>query len=291
MRISLFTALMLALAGPFGAALANEVPAAIYTDPAPDPAHPARMAVLHIPSHGLAINGVAYLASGQGPHPTAILLHGLPGNEKNLDLAQAIRRAGWNVVTFNYRGSWGSPGAFSFSQNLEDSDAVLAYVRDPANVKAMGVDVRHIVIIGHSMGGWVAANTAGRDKGLAGLITISAGDMAGLGHAPEAVREKIMAENMESLSGVTAQSLAEDVAGPASNYPMPAAAPGLIDTPYLAMTADDGLASNTDALVEAIQKLGGKQVTTVHVVTDHSWSDHRIALESTIIEWLQRRAP
>ncbi|MDO8912512.1 MAG: hypothetical protein Q8N10_08825 [Phenylobacterium sp.] len=32
------------------------------------------------------------------------------GNEKNLDLAQAVRRAGWNAVTFNYRGSWGSPG-------------------------------------------------------------------------------------------------------------------------------------------------------------------------------------
>ncbi|MFD3266336.1 hypothetical protein [Phenylobacterium ferrooxidans] len=32
------------------------------------------------------------------------------GNEKNLDLAQAVRRAGWNAAAFNYRGSWGSPG-------------------------------------------------------------------------------------------------------------------------------------------------------------------------------------
>ena len=48
--------------------------------------------------------------AGAGRRPTVVLLHGLPGNEKNLDLAQAIRRAGWNVVTFNYRGSWGSPG-------------------------------------------------------------------------------------------------------------------------------------------------------------------------------------
>jgi predicted alpha/beta-fold hydrolase len=60
--------------------------------------------VLHVPSHGVAINGLACLPAGAGPHPVFILLHGLPGNEKNLDLAQAVRRAGWIAVTFNYRG-------------------------------------------------------------------------------------------------------------------------------------------------------------------------------------------
>ena len=63
------------------------------------------MVVLHIPSHGVLINGVVYTPAGAGPHPTIVICHGLPGNEKNLDLAQAVRRAGWNAVTFNYRGS------------------------------------------------------------------------------------------------------------------------------------------------------------------------------------------
>jgi predicted alpha/beta-fold hydrolase len=67
------------------------------------------MTVLHIPSHGLPINGVVYQAAGAGLHPTIVICHGLPGNEKNLDLAQAVRRAGWNAVTFNYRGSWAVP--------------------------------------------------------------------------------------------------------------------------------------------------------------------------------------
>src|SRR6476646_9425025 len=79
---------------------AQSVPAPIYTDPPADPAHPAGMDVLHIPSHGLVINGVMYRPSGPGPHPTLIICHGLPGNEKNLDLGQAVRRAGWNAVTF-----------------------------------------------------------------------------------------------------------------------------------------------------------------------------------------------
>jgi hypothetical protein len=53
-----------------GAALAQSIPAAIFTDPPPDKAHPAKMTVVHIPTHGLLINGVVYQASGAGLHPT-----------------------------------------------------------------------------------------------------------------------------------------------------------------------------------------------------------------------------
>lgn len=55
------------------------------------------MTVVHIPTHGLLINGVVYQASGAGLHPTIVICHGLPGNEKNLDLAQAARRRSLNI--------------------------------------------------------------------------------------------------------------------------------------------------------------------------------------------------
>lgn len=61
------------------------------------------------------MSGLIYIASGAGPHPTVILLHGYPGNEKNLDLAQSLRREGWNVLFFHYRGAWGSEGEFSLT--------------------------------------------------------------------------------------------------------------------------------------------------------------------------------
>jgi pimeloyl-ACP methyl ester carboxylesterase len=131
-----------------------------------------------IPTHGRLINGVIYQASGAGLHPTIVICHGLPGNEKNLDLAQAAQRAGWNAVTFNYRGSWGSPGNFRFSQDLEDGAAVLDYQRTPStNAAALGIDTHKIVLAGHSMGGWVTAMTASKDPALAGAILISAADM------------------------------------------------------------------------------------------------------------------
>jgi acetyl esterase/lipase len=269
-----------------GIALAQSVPAAIYTDPPADAAHPAKMTVLHIPSHGLLINGLVYQPPGVGLHPTIVICHGLPGNEKNLDLAQALRRAGWNAVTFNYRGSSGSPGNFRFAQTLEDASAVLAYLRDPANAARLGIDTRRIAMAGHSMGGWVTAHTAANDHALIGAILISAGDMGSLGDAPRDRAIAQMADNMESLAGVTAESMADEVRANAKAFRMQNAAAGLVQVPLLALTADDGLAPNTDALVQAIQAKGGHKVTALHVATDHSWSDRRIALESEIIEWL-----
>ena len=263
------------------------IPAAVSTDPPADKAHPARMEVLHIPSGGVEINGVAYLASGAGPHPTVVLLHGLPGNEKNLDLAQAIRRAGWNVVTFNYRGSWGSPGKFSFAGNLEDAKAVLGYVRDAKHAAFLGVDTGKLVIAGHSMGGWVTSLTAAADDGLAGAIMISAADMGAVGAAPRAALVKDMAGDMESLAGVTAESMADEIytIGPRANW-SEAVAKGLAKKPLLVMTSNDGLAANADKLAAAVKADGGK-VTSLHIATDHSYSDKRITLEAAVIRWLQ----
>ncbi len=269
------------------AANAQSVPAAIYTDPPSDAAHPAHTVVLHIPSHGKLINGLLYSPSGAGPHPTLVLCHGLPGNEKNLDLAQAVRRAGWNTVTFNYRGSWGSPGVFRFAQTLEDADAVLAYLREPAISEKLGIDVRRIAILGHSMGGWVAAKTASHDHGLVGAILISAADMGADAdpHSGDKLTA-VMADNMETLAGVTASSMAHELQAHAMEFRLDHAAAGLVDVPLLVLTSDDGLAPGMDKLVAMIKAKGGSKVTAVHVATDHSWSDRRIALETTVINWL-----
>jgi pimeloyl-ACP methyl ester carboxylesterase len=272
-----------------GASLAaQDVPRAIYTDPPHDAKHPARMEVLHVPTGGVKINGVAYLAAGAGVHPTFVFFHGLPGNEKNLDLAQAVRRAGWNAVTVNYRGSWGSPGEFRFGHNLEDADAVLAFLRDSANARALGVDTSRIVIAGHSMGGWVTVHTAAHDHRVLGAILICAADMGVAGSQPRADVVKGMEGDMESLAGGTAETFADDMIAGSAKWRFSVAAPGLTRTPMLVLTSDDGLAPLSDSLVAAVRRAGNDRVTTVHRATDHSWSDARIALESAVLRWLER---
>ncbi|OYU15584.1 MAG: alpha/beta hydrolase [Alphaproteobacteria bacterium PA4] len=243
------------------------------------------MEVLHVPTGGVAINGVAYLAAGAGVHPTLVIAHGWPGNEKNLDLAQAVRRAGWNAVTFNYRGSWGSPGAFRFAQVPQDTAAVLAYLRQPEVAAKLGLDPARIALAGHSMGGWSTAMTAAKDPALLGAITISMGDMGIVGGLPRADLVKRSADNAESLAGTSPEMMADElIANAAANRTVNGAA-GLARIPLLILSSDDGLAPMSDALATAVRAAGGR-VTTAHVATDHSWSDARLRLEGLVIDWL-----
>lgn len=282
----LFTLAAVGLIIASAPATATAVDPAIYTDPPHDAAHPARMEVLHIPSGGVAFNGVAYLAAGAGVHPTLVLMHGLPGNEKNLDLAQAVRRAGWNVITFNYRGSWGSPGRFSFAGNLEDARSVLAFIRSPANASRFGIDTSRLVLAGHSMGGWVTAMMAERDPGIAGTIIICGANMGRTGQNHAATLAD-MASDMESLAGVTSESMTAEVERNASAFDWTPGAAGLARHPLLVLTANDGLAPMDDALAKSVKAVAGARVQVDHAATDHSWSGARIQLEDEVIRWLR----
>jgi uncharacterized protein len=282
MRSLLLAASIALVAAP----LRSQVSPAIYTDPPRDSANPARMEVLSIPSGDVRINGVAYLAQGPGSHPTLVLAHGWPGNEKNLDLAQAVRRAGWNAVTFNYRGSWGSPGPFRFAQNPQDAAAVLAFLRDTANARRLGIDTTRMALAGHSMGGWVTALTAARDPRLRGAILISAADLGRVGGGSHDELIALARDNTETLAA-TAEQMADELQANAAAWRFDAAAPGLAHVPLLVLTSDDGLATHGERLLNLVRAAGNPHATLTHVATDHGWSDRRIALQDIVIRWLQ----
>src|SRR5206468_1112856 len=69
------------------------------------------------------------------------------------DIAQAVRAHGWNVIFFDYRGSWGSQGKFSFKNCVEDVSNVVAFCNKYQD--SLKIDVSNIALFGHSMGGWV----------------------------------------------------------------------------------------------------------------------------------------
>lgn len=263
------------------------VPTAVIADPPPDAKFPARMEAIHVPSGGVQINGVVYVASGQGPHPAFVLFHGLPGNEKNLDLAQAVRRAGWTVVTVNYRGSWGSPGNFRFAQNLEDADATLAFIRSPENARRLSIDVNRIAICGHSMGGWVTAETLAHEPRVLGAAVISAADVGAIGQLDRGAVIALMDNNRESLAGVTGESMADEVMSHGKDWSFKTLAPQLIHRKLLVLYSNDFFKPGSLELIKDVKAAGGTMISEKYVVTDHSWSDHRIALESLIIGWLR----
>ena len=275
---------------------AQQIPAAISADPPIDSKYQAAMDAFQLPSHGAQLNALTYIATGAGPHPVVVLLHGFPGNEKNLDLAQAVRRAGWDVLYFDYRGSWGSPGDFSFTHGTEDVAAALAYLRDPANATRLRADPKRLVLIGHSMGGFMAGYGTAHDPALIGAAIISGADFGAHQYVthPTVTEDQVVArlaprlaeEGMAPLAGCTPEGLAKEVWINRADWDFAAFAPGLGKRPVLLVSSDDGLAPTAKVLADELRKGGNTLVTEKHFTTDHSYSDHRIGLQATVLAWL-----
>lgn len=265
----------------------------LFQDPPRDAAHPARMFVVHIPTQDRAINGVIYSPGGAVPHPVVILYHGLPGNEQNLDLAQALRRSGWSVLTLHYRGSWGSPGSYSYQHLIEDGQAAVDFVRDRGNDSKYFLDPQRIVLAGHSTGGFVAVLTAVARPQVRALALISASDDAGEAIAASSNARKWRDwisdsfGEQESLVGCTPEGLAREVRAHADTWSFATAAARLTHVPMLIVTANDGLRAENEAFAKAIVTAGGSGPTRVHMGTDHAYSDHRIVLQETVVKWLE----
>ena len=250
------------------------------------------MVGLTVPSHGVDMDGLFYLAGGPGPHGTVLLLHGLPGYELNMDLAQSIRRAGWNVLVFHYRGSWGTAGTFSLSSAIEDTEDALKFLRDPATAAKYRLDSKRIVIIGHSFGGFLAGYTGSHDVGIAAAGIISAVNLGTINADPKQreIRIKRWEAQMHPLHGTSATELFAEAEKHAKDWDYVQWASALHGRPVLVIEADDQNRVDMAALASALRKAGAVNVAEKAVATDHSFSDHRIALQTIVVEWLQRLA-
>src|SRR3970040_1451897 len=122
--------------------------------------------VLH--SHGSRLMGALFRRKADEPRPTALLLHGIPGVEKNYDLAYALRDAGWNVLTFHYRGCWGSEGEYTRPGIVDDIIVAIDYLSERADV-----DKRRLAGVGLSLGGWGVVMAAARDERLRAVVSLN----------------------------------------------------------------------------------------------------------------------
>ncbi len=258
--------------------------------------NPASMQSFQIPSHGSDLNAFVYVAAGAGPHPLAVMLHGFPGNERNLDLAQDIRRAGWDVLYFDYRGSWGSQGDFSYTHAIEDTAAAIDYVHSRAIARILRLDPARTVLIGHSMGGFMAVQDAAVDPRILGVALISPADIGGRipqllqQHHEQAAIKVLNAayerEGMAPLSGCTPQGLARETLVNAAQWSFMSKVNALSSRPALIVSSDDAYARQNQAFATALRRAGDHHVTSVHLATDHVYSDQRGALSNAVLRWL-----
>ena len=272
-------------------------PDPVTTDP-PRQEPPASMEGLHFRSAGANLNGVIYEAAGPGPHPTLLLLHGFPGNELNADIAQSVRRTGWNAVIFHYRGAWGSEGEFTFTHVLEDSAAVFAALREPAFAKAHRVDPSRVSLYGHSMGGFAALVTGARTPEARCVASVAGANMGAMAPAlsdpaaaqQTAARFQSWAEGF--IANASGETLVKELQTSSGTMDITQSAAALAARPVLLVTGarDDvtPTATNHDPMLLALRNAGSKRVNELRLDSDHAFSDARIALARGVVEFLQK---
>lgn len=264
----------------------------VTTDPLiRDRSAPPAMDELAFESGGSRVNGFIYLAQGKAPHPTVVLLHGYPGNERNLDLAQAIRRAGINVLFLDYRGSWGSGGEFSFANAQEDVATAVSWLRRPELAARYRVDPARIALVGHSMGAWLALLGAAADSGVKCVGALEVADMARrmTGGDSAARAERQAYDDWLTAPGgplrASARGLEASADTNAARWTLTARAAEL--APRTILLLDNDHNPDHAAIVAALGSAGAKRLTTKVWPTDHAFSDRRIALARTVVGWLQ----
>jgi pimeloyl-ACP methyl ester carboxylesterase len=229
--------------------------------------------------------GIIYKANGLQKHPTLILLHGYPGNERNLDLAQVVRGRGWNVIYFNYRGAWGSEGKFSFTNCVEDVVNVVSFCKKYQD--SLKIDATNIVLFGHSMGGWICLKALQRLPGVKKGFALSAWNIGGDFKDANSEEEMLKIANEGGKYFVLNTSLKDLFTPVIENkmyYNLANDGKALADKQIIMLDEHHGNAIVAYAIKGANHSYFDYEVWQ----TDHPFTNKRVSLMNKLLEFLDR---
>lgn len=224
-----------------------------------------------------SIAAYGMFASGKEKKETVLLLHGIPGNERNLDLAQELRRNGRNVIYFNYRGAWGSQGEFMYSNCVEDVNRVMDFFSTPENSEKYRVKLDSYILFGHSIGGGIALLSGAKDERVKKIAIYSPFNVyttsrEDLNSAKDYVQGLFML-NVDSERFINELIDNQNKYNPL-NYKNELSKKNLL------------ILDENQRNKEWIEQMDN--VEYILMKTDHSFSDKRLELIETVTEWIDK---
>ena len=222
--------------------------------------------------------------------PLVVVFHGLPGTELNLDLAYALREAGYAVLAPNYNGAWGSRGDYRVETIPGDIKTVLDLAFDDAFVSKRGIDAGRIAVVGHSLGGWSAFCSLKIEPRIRGIVALDPMVDPLFGGDPGEA-EPFLRELIVPLRGVTVQQMVEGLRWAGKEW-LPMDTIETLGDRFFMLLCASGL--DAGPLGPAIQLLSkAREINPATefwaLASDHSFISCRPLMRQLVVDFLRRR--
>lgn len=256
----------------------------VLKDIAWDKNSPASQIELTIPSENSKLAGFIYTANGSQKHPTLLMLHGFPGNERNLDLAQVVRAHGWNVIYFDYRGSWASQGQFGFENCVQDVKNVVSFCKKYSD--SLKIDTSNIALFGHSMGGFVCLKALALLPDIKKGFALSTWDIYATAKDLKPTQIKMAAKMIGEyfVLNTSTEKLISSVLNNLPFYNIQTESIALAGKKIIMLDEHNG----NKQLAESLKNSNHNYFDYEVWQTDHPFSNKRISLINKVLEFLNR---
>jgi uncharacterized protein len=243
---------------------------------------------IQFPSGGVELWGSLGIAQGKGPHPTVIVARGFPDPASNIDVVLALQRAGFNALSFYYRGYWGMGGTYTVMNSYEDLNAAIEFLRTEKAEKEWRVDPKRIILLGYSLGGPIALKAASQDRGIRAVVLIDPTDLRQFRN----MTKKDNDEQIAYLGGVlgvraSGKQVVEEIVAQQGFWDPIAAVPGLSGKCVLTVWAAHGNGAEPIAPYFADAMHANDLFVGPTLETSHYFTDRRIALTRIIVSWAE----
>ena len=235
-------------------------------------------------SEGNRLLGRVYRSNRAGGFPAVVLCHGYPGDTKNMDLAEELALNGIAVLIFYYRGAWGSEGAYGL-RGLDPStrDAIEYLFSQPF------IDPGRVGLVGHSMGAVPLAKRLSVDRRLrTGAFMSPAADLRrwATGAALKAAVPLFLSMGEGKLNGLSADLLRSELPW-ASEHLNPVEVIRGASVPIMVVAGSNDTVVPPESCRALYESAREPKRWILIEGADHSFTEHRIPLIHTVLEWLK----
>jgi pimeloyl-ACP methyl ester carboxylesterase len=163
------------------------------------------------------------------------------------------------------------------------------FLRNPANAAKYRSDPRRLLVVGHSLGGFLAGYEAVHDPDIMAVAMIAAVNLGRVNADPKQreIRLKRWEMQLHPVRGANASELFAEAERHAKDWDYVQWADALRSRRVLLVEADDQNHADMEALAVSLRQKQAVALDHVAVATDHGFSDHRIRLQTIVLGWLE----